>query len=115
MPVKRLKAFLDFHSIRYVTIHHSAAPTAQEMAGSAHIPGGDLAKTVIVKLDGEMAMAVLPASFQIDFDLLKEATGAKTTDLATEANSAACFRVVKPARCPRSGISTECRSLSPNG
>ena len=64
MPVKKLKAFLDSHSIRYVTIHHSPAHTAQEIAASAHIPGGELAKTVIVKLDGEMAMAVLPASFQ---------------------------------------------------
>ena len=91
MPVKRLKAFLDSHSIRYVTIQHSPAHTAQEIAASAHIPGRELAKTVMVKLDGEMAMAVLPASFQIDFDLLKEATGAKTTDLATEAEFSGLF------------------------
>jgi Ala-tRNA(Pro) deacylase len=84
MPVKKLKEFLDSHNIKYVTISHSTVYTAQEIAASAHISGKELAKTVIVKLDGEMAMAVLPASYKIDFDLLKEATGANTIELASE-------------------------------
>lgn len=84
MPVQKLKEFLDRERIRYVTIIHSRAYTAQEIAASAHIPGKDVAKSVIVKLDGKMAMAVLPASYKVDFDLLKEATGAKKVELATE-------------------------------
>ena len=39
----------------------------------------------MVKVDGTMAMAVLPASYQVDFDLLKTATGAQEVELATEA------------------------------
>jgi Ala-tRNA(Pro) deacylase len=58
--------------------------TAQEIAASAHIPGKELAKTVMVKIDGKMAMAVLPASYRIDFDLLQGATGASTIELASE-------------------------------
>lgn len=84
MPVKKLKDFLDREHVRYVTIIHSRAYTAQEIAASAHIPGKELAKTVMVKLDGKMAMAVLPASYRVDFELLKKATGAKTAELATE-------------------------------
>ncbi len=84
MPVKKLKAFLDSYNIKYVTISHSTVYTAQEIAASAHISGKELAKTVIVKLDGKMAMAVLPASYKIDFDLLKEATGANSIELASE-------------------------------
>ena len=84
MPVKKLKAFLDEHNIRYVSITHSTAYTAQEIAASAHIPGKEVAKTVMVKVDGVMAMAVLPASYQIDFDLLKTAIGAQAVELATE-------------------------------
>ena len=84
MPVKKLKEFLDSHNIKYVTISHSTVYTAQEIAASAHISGKELAKTVIVKLDGKMAMAVLPASYKIDFDLLKEATGANNIELASE-------------------------------
>jgi Ala-tRNA(Pro) deacylase len=84
MPVKRLKEFLDSRDIKYVIISHSSAFTAQEIAGSAHIPGKELAKTVIVKVDDKMAMAVLPASYKVDFDLLQKAAGASKVELATE-------------------------------
>ena len=84
MPVRKLREFLDSHKIRYVTIKHSEVYTAQEIAASAHIPGKELAKTVMVKIDGKMAMAVLPASYKVDFDLLKEAAGARKVEMASE-------------------------------
>lgn len=84
MPVQKLKRFLDERGVKYVTISHSKAYTAQEVAASAHIPGKEVAKTVIVKIDGTMGMAVLPASYSVDFDQLKRATGASSVELATE-------------------------------
>lgn len=84
MPVQKLKEFLDSHNIKYVTISHSRAFTAQETAASAHVPVKELAKTVIVKIDGKMAMAVLPASSKVDFDILKKATGSATIEIANE-------------------------------
>jgi Ala-tRNA(Pro) deacylase len=84
MPVKKLKDFLDNQKVKYVTISHSPTYTAQEIAASAHIPGKELAKTVMVKIDGKMAMAVLPASHKVDFHLLKKAAGASKVELATE-------------------------------
>lgn len=84
MPVDKLKRFLDENGVKYVTIRHSRAYTAQEVAASAHIPGKELAKTVMVKIDGEMAMAVLPASHSIDFDELRRVTGAQSIELASE-------------------------------
>ncbi len=84
MPVRKLKEFLDKNDVKYVTMNHSPAYTAQEVAARAHVPGKELAKTVMVNMDGKMAMAVLPASYQVDFHLLKEALGAKEIDLASE-------------------------------
>lgn len=84
MPNKMLREFLDQNKVRYVTIKHSVAYTAQEIAASAHIKGKELAKTVLIKIDGKMAMCVLPASNKIDFDLLKEALGGKSIRLANE-------------------------------
>jgi len=84
MPVQKLKEFLDSHSIKYVTISHSRAFTAQETATSAHIPGKELAKTVMVKMNGKMAMAVLPAYSKVDFDILKKDTGSATIEIASE-------------------------------
>lgn len=86
MPVKQLRDFLDKHRVKYVSITHSPAFTAQEIAASAHISGRELAKTVMVKVNGKMAMAVLPASFHVQFDLLKEALGVKKVELASEAD-----------------------------
>jgi Ala-tRNA(Pro) deacylase len=84
MPVKRLRDFLDKNGVKYVTITHSKAFTAQEIAASAHVKGKELAKTVIVRIDGTMAMVVLPASYRVDFEMLKDALGAKSVELASE-------------------------------
>ena len=91
MPAKKLKDFLDSEKVKYVTIGHSVAYTAQEIAASAHIPGQDLAKTVVVKLDGEMVLAVLPATARVDLELLRKASGAKSAELARENEFAGIF------------------------
>jgi Ala-tRNA(Pro) deacylase len=84
MPLASLREYLDKHHIKYVVISHSPAYTAQGIAALSHIPGRELAKTVVVKLDGESVMAVLPASFQVDLKLLKKETKAKSVELASE-------------------------------
>ena len=84
MPVQALREFLDSNRIRYTVISHSPAYTAQEIAAMAHVKGKELAKTVVVKLDGVLAMAVLPASYQLDLELLRLAAGASAATLATE-------------------------------
>ena len=85
MPTKQLKEFLDRNKVKYQTVTHTTAYTAQEIASLTHIKGKELAKTVIVKIDDAMAMAILPASYQLDLPLLKAAAGAKKIALATEA------------------------------
>ncbi|MGE5399203.1 MAG: aminoacyl-tRNA deacylase [Ignavibacteriales bacterium] len=84
MPAKKLKQFLDANNVKYVSIKHSPAFTAQEVAHSAHIPGRDLAKTVIVKIGDQLAMAVLPAKYLVDLDLIRETTGSDNVELASE-------------------------------
>lgn len=84
MPVKTLTDFLDRNEVKYVTIRHSIAYTAQQIAASARIPGDEMAKTVMVKLDGRLSMAVLRGTDKVDMDLLRGAAGAKTAELAGE-------------------------------
>ena len=86
MPIEKLREFLDANKVRYVTIRHSKAFTAQETAAAAHIPGKEIAKTVVVRLDGRMAVAVLPASHRLDLPLLKKAAGAGDVEIAREAD-----------------------------
>jgi Ala-tRNA(Pro) deacylase len=84
MPVRKLKEYLENNHIEYSTILHSPVYTAQEVAASAHVPGKELAKTVMVKINGKMAMAVVPASDKIDFNGLKKAAGVEKAELASE-------------------------------
>ncbi len=84
MPVKKIKQLLDEHKVKYVVISHSPAYTAQEVAALAHIPGKVMAKTVMIKIDNALAMLVLPASYRVNFEMLKENTGAKNVELASE-------------------------------
>ncbi|MCX6178076.1 MAG: YbaK/EbsC family protein [Chlorobiales bacterium] len=91
MPIRRLREFLDSHAVRYFVVSHSPAYTAQEIAAAAHVPGKELAKTVMVNIDGKMAMVILPASRQLDFELLRELTETRDVELANEKEFAGLF------------------------
>ena len=84
MPSNKLREYLESYNVHYTVIEHPPKYTAQESAASAHIPGDQLAKTVMIKIDGKLAMAVLPAPNRVNFDRLKEFTDAKRIELANE-------------------------------
>ncbi|MGZ4787888.1 MAG: aminoacyl-tRNA deacylase [Terriglobales bacterium] len=84
MRANRVKEFLDTNRIHYASIVHPTSYTAQGTAAYAHVSGKELAKTVIVRIDSQFAMAVLPASSQLDLSGLKKLTKAKTVGLASE-------------------------------
>lgn len=86
MPSRKIKEYLDRNNVPYLTINHSLAFTAQKVAAASHISGWELAKTVIVKIDGKFAMAVLPASTRINMEILKSVVGSMNVELATERN-----------------------------
>lgn len=91
MPVRKLREYLDKQNVKYLVIKHSPAYTAQEIAASAHIPGKELAKTVMVKIDGKMAMAVLPASHRVDLAHLRDVLAVKDVTLAGEQEFKSAF------------------------
>jgi len=90
MPIQKLKAFLDTHGVKYTSIQHSRACTAQEIAELAHIPGKELAKTVMVLIADQIAMAVVPASHLVDFDCLSDVAGTPA-ELADEGDFVELF------------------------
>jgi len=63
---------------------HPTSYTAQGTAAQAHVSGKELVKTVIVKIDSQLAMAVLPASAQLDLSGLRKMTRAKQVSVAPE-------------------------------
>lgn len=84
MPAKKLKAFLDSAGVPYVSIIHTVAFTAQEVAQSAHVAGRVFAKTIIIVMGDRLAMAVLPANRKVVLQDLRDITGSEIVRFATE-------------------------------
>jgi len=103
MPVKALKKFLDACNVKYTCMVHSPAYTAQEVAESAHIKGHTMAKVVIIKLDGVMAMTVLPADTKVVTQELRELTGHENVQFATEEEFKSRFPDCEPGAMPPFG------------
>ncbi len=103
MVVEKLKDFLDGNDVRYDTLTHSEAYTAQEAAAAAHVPGKDVAKVVMVKVDGDMAMVVLPATLQVSLERLEQVTGAGDVALAGEDEFRGLFPTCEPGAMPPFG------------
>lgn len=84
MPAQKLKDLLDQKGIKYISINHSPAYTARETAASTFVPRREFAKTIIVDLDGDAVMAVVPASRHVDTRALVELAAGGAARLATE-------------------------------
>jgi len=103
MPARKMREFLNKNDIRYVTVQHSPSYTAQAVAASAHVPSKEMAKTVMLDIDGKMAMAVLPASYQVNFDQLREALNAGSITLLHENDFKDRFPDCEPGAMPPFG------------
>ena len=84
MPATRIKQFLEENDVPYTRIEHEISYTAQETAALAHIPGREVAKTVMVRIDGVLAMAILPATNRLNKERLKGVAHAREVTMATE-------------------------------
>jgi Ala-tRNA(Pro) deacylase len=85
MPIiKKLKAALDEAKISYEVCNHPLAYTAQEVAASQHVSGKEIAKVVMIQVDGKLVMGVLPGSLKVNLNTVQASLGTKDMRLAAE-------------------------------
>jgi len=97
----KLIQVLNDSNVKYQVMSHSKAYTSQERAATMHVAGKELAKSVIVKDNGSYYMVVLPSSFKINFDMLKDALENKSIRLASEKDFKSIFADCEVgAMCP---------------
>ena len=104
MPSTRLKTFLDENNIKYISIMHSMAFTATDIAHSAHIRSQQMAKTVIIKIKNKLAMAVVPANYKVNLLLLADALQIEEVSLATELEFTRHFTDCEVGAMPPFGV-----------
>ena len=104
MPLKKkLKDFLDDNQIRYVTMIHSSSYTAQEMAETIHIPGQEIAKTVVLKEKEKFYLAVVTANHKVDLEAFKKLVSITDVELPTEKEFMSLFPLCEVGAMPPFG------------
>jgi Ala-tRNA(Pro) deacylase len=78
--------FLKERQVQFELLPHQDTYDAQHMAQALHVPGREVAKTVLLRGGGgcHAVVAVLPATKRIDFQRAAEALGGERVELATE-------------------------------
>jgi Ala-tRNA(Pro) deacylase len=88
---KRLEKLFREENVTFKVVKHEEAYSAQRLAGLLHIPGGQLAKVVVVRADDQWCMLVLPAPYRLDMPSVKRTLKAKQVRLAEEDEFANLF------------------------
>jgi len=88
---RRLKAYLDDNDVTYSHCVHRLAYTAQEVAAAQHVPGKEVAKTIVLEGNGGFFLVVLPAVMKVDIEALLSELPYQAIRLATESEFASLF------------------------
>jgi len=91
MSAERVRDFLRENGVPFQTHVHPHAVTAQEVAAAEHESGWHVAKPVLLMVDKELVMAVLPAPLLVDLDQARRVLNANEVRLADEAEFAPVF------------------------
>lgn len=81
-----VREFLTAKRVPYEALDHPVTYDAQRLAQTLHVPGQQVAKTVLLRADGGYSyiVAVLPATKTVDFSQVSSALGGSKIELATE-------------------------------
>jgi Ala-tRNA(Pro) deacylase len=83
--------FLERKGIPYEVVEHERRESAAAEARAAGVPPSDFAKTVVVRDEGGVRLAVIPASERLDMHKLTDELGSKGLRLLTEREMAEEF------------------------
>lgn len=88
---ERLKQYLDENGVPFELMAHRQAYTMPEVAALLNVPGGQVAKVVVVKANGTTVMLVIPAPHRLDLEKVRAFLSAEEARLAKEDEFASLF------------------------
>lgn len=99
----RIEEILKENGIPYEILTHPEIYTMQETAAALHVSGKQVAKTVIIKANGNMVMLVIPAPNRLNFEKVRAMLDADRVVLAKESEFSALFPDCLPGAMPPFG------------
>ncbi len=103
--------FLCERHVDFDLLPHPTTYTAQHMAQALHVPGGHVAKTVVLDADGENVLAVLPATDNIDLPRMADILHCESLRLVRESELSALFPDCERGAVPPFGSQCSMRTL----
>ena len=91
--------YLSRERIRYDMLVHPITQDSAHSAQTAHVPGDQLAKCVLLEDENGYVMAVLPASHRLDMQAVRDELH-RPVGLATESEIASLFSDCEPGAIP---------------
>jgi len=98
----RLKAHLEQSHTSFTPITHVPARSSQYTASVLHIPGKEVAKTVVLRSGEQILLAVLPASYHVNLHKFAAVVGAPV-ELIDERECYKLFPDCQPGAVPPFG------------
>lgn len=95
-----IDTYLRQHRVHFERHVHSRAIAAQRLAAAEHIPGSRIAKSVVLSVDGRLALAVVSALDMVDVEALRTALHASEVRLVPEQRFAERFWPCEPGAEP---------------
>jgi len=86
-----LLRYLDSNKVEYRVMEHSLAYSAHEVAVSTLVHERELAKAILVSVDGRFWMTALRADYRVNTQMIKRAFGSKQVHLAHEEDLESLF------------------------
>lgn len=87
----RLEELLADRQINFERLHHPPVYGASRMAQTLHVPGKEVAKTVLLRTDFGYVLTVLPANQKVDLDRVRQCLEDEEVVLASEGEMSRIF------------------------
>ncbi len=99
---RTVRNYLEQHRVRYDVVPHARTHSSTQTAAAAHVPGDNLAKSIILKDETGYVMAILPSTHRLELGRLHK-TLSRPLGLATEEEIAGLFYDCEPGAVPALG------------
>ncbi|MFZ6035791.1 MAG: aminoacyl-tRNA deacylase [Patescibacteria group bacterium] len=94
MPIpKKVISFLEKNGLPYEVVAHRTVYTAYDLAQTLKAKLQEIAKTLLVKVDREYFLVIVPAHYKLDVSKVKKLFRAKKVSIASEGEMKRKFKV----------------------
>jgi Ala-tRNA(Pro) deacylase len=106
-----VQQFLRQRNVPFTPMPHQPTFDAQSLALAVHVPGQEVAKSVLLRCDRQYVLALLPATHTVDLHGVKELLGCEHVALATEAECGSHFADCELGALPPFGSEYAMRTI----